>query len=121
MMGIPAISTHRCHAVYDEESMNWPKPSFRRHDYNPILHCNMRRPIRYRRTAEVLMHDDLPRGGLIRKMWAAHAGLYRDHLLRLDQASRRSRFAGAVSEQFLRDYADLAFGIDTIIHGFFVD
>ena len=43
-------------------------------------------------------------------MWAAHSGLYRDHLLRLDQASRRSRFAGGVSEQFLRDYADLAFG-----------
>jgi GNAT superfamily N-acetyltransferase len=67
------------------------------------------------------MQDDLPRGGLIRKLWAADAEFYRDHLLRLDPASRRSRFAGAVSDQFLRDYADLAFGIDTIVHGFFVD
>src|SRR5438477_425612 len=67
------------------------------------------------------MHDDLPRGGLIRKLWAADAELYRDHLLRLDPVSRRSRFAGAVSNQFLRDYAELAFGIDAIVHGFFVD
>jgi GNAT superfamily N-acetyltransferase len=67
------------------------------------------------------MHDDLPRGGLIRKVWAADAEPYRDHLLRLDRESRRSRFAGAVSDQFLRDYAGMAFGIDAIIHGFFVD
>jgi GNAT superfamily N-acetyltransferase len=67
------------------------------------------------------MQDDLPRGGLIRKLWAADAELYRNHLLRLDPVSRRSRFAGAVSDQFLRDYADLAFGIDTIVHGFLVD
>ena len=26
-----------------------------------------------------------------------------------------------VSDQFVRDYAELAFGIDTIVHGFFVD
>jgi len=67
------------------------------------------------------MQDALPRGGSIRKLWVAHAELYRDHLLRLDLESRRSRFAGAVSDQFLRDYADIAFGIDAIIHGFFVD
>ena len=67
------------------------------------------------------MQDDLPRGGLIRKLWAADAELYRDHLLRLDRDSRRSRFAGVVSDQFLRDYADMAFGIDAMIHGFFVD
>jgi len=67
------------------------------------------------------MHDQLPRGGSIRKLWIAQSDLYRDHLLRLDLQSRRSRFAGAVSEQFLSDYADLAFSIDAIIHGFFVD
>ena len=67
------------------------------------------------------MQDDLPRGGLIRKLWAADAEPYRDHLLRLDAESRHSRFGGGVSEQFLRDYADLAFGIDAIVHGFFVD
>src|SRR5215831_2241283 len=67
------------------------------------------------------MHDPLPRGGLIRKLWIGEADLYRDHLLRLDPMSRRNRFAGAVSEDFVRDYADLSFGIDSLIHGFFVD
>jgi GNAT superfamily N-acetyltransferase len=70
---------------------------------------------------EAFMRDQLPRGGLIRKLWVAEADLYRDHLLRLDLQSRRSRFAGAVSDQFLSEYAGLAFGIDAIIHGFFVD
>jgi len=67
------------------------------------------------------MLDPLPRGGLIRKLWIGEAEAYRDHLLRLDPASRRNRFAGVVSDEFVREYADLAFGIDAIIHGFFVD
>jgi GNAT superfamily N-acetyltransferase len=67
------------------------------------------------------MRDPLPRGGLIRKLWISEAELYRDHLLRLDLKSRRNRFGGAVSEQFLRNYADLAISIDSIIHGFFLD
>jgi GNAT superfamily N-acetyltransferase len=67
------------------------------------------------------MYDPLPRGGLIRKLWIGEAELYRDHLLRLDGGSRRSRFAGAVSDDFVRHYAELASGIDAVIHGFFVD
>jgi GNAT superfamily N-acetyltransferase len=67
------------------------------------------------------MRDPLPHGGLIRKLWIGEAELYREHLLRLDPGSRRSRFAGTVSDEFVRDYAELAFGIDAIIHGFFVD
>ena len=67
------------------------------------------------------MHDPLPHGGLIRKLWIGEAELYRDHLLRLDADSRRNRFAGAVSDEFVRDYAELSFGIDAVIHGFFVD
>jgi GNAT superfamily N-acetyltransferase len=67
------------------------------------------------------MRDPLPRGGLIRKLWISEAELYRDHLLRLDLKSRRNRFGGAVSEQFLKNYADLAISIDSIIHGFFLD
>jgi GNAT superfamily N-acetyltransferase len=65
--------------------------------------------------------DALPDRGLIRKMWAVEAGRYRDHLLRLDEVSRRNRFGGAVSDEFLRSYVDLALGIDTVIHGFFVN
>ena len=67
------------------------------------------------------MKDLLPPGGVIRKMWITERHLFRDHLLRLDARSRRHRFGGAVSDQFLRDYAELAFSIDTIMHGFFVD
>jgi GNAT superfamily N-acetyltransferase len=67
------------------------------------------------------MHEPLPRGGTIRKLWIAEAELYREHLLRLDPQSRRNRFGGGVSDQFLRDYAELALRIDSVVHGFFVD
>jgi len=67
------------------------------------------------------MTEPLPNGGVIRKLWIGEAEAYRDHLLRLDAESRRNRFAGTVSDDFVRDYADLSFGIDAIIHGFFVD
>ena len=53
------------------------------------------------------MEEPLPEGGQIRKLWIAEADLYREHLLRLDPKSRRSRFAGAVSNEFLRKHAQL--------------
>jgi GNAT superfamily N-acetyltransferase len=58
---------------------------------------------------------------VIRKLWIGEADIYRDHMLRLDADSRRNRFAGTVSDEFVRDYAELSFGIDALIHGFFVD
>ena len=67
------------------------------------------------------MTEALPRGGSIRKVWLGEADQYRDHLLRLDTVSRRNRFAGTVSDEFLQGYARLSLGIDAIIHGFFVD
>ena len=67
------------------------------------------------------MRDPLPNGAVIRKLWIGEADAYRDHLLRLDPDSRRNRFAGAVSDEFVRDYAELSFGIDALIHAFFVD
>src|SRR5262244_890368 len=67
------------------------------------------------------MREPLPRGGLIRKLWIGESERYRDHLLRLDDLSRRNRFAGAVSDELVRNYADLSFGIDALIHGFFID
>lgn len=66
------------------------------------------------------MQDLLPHGGTIRKLWIGEAEFYRDHLLRLDAESRRSRFAGGVSDNFVRNYADLSFRLDAVIHGFFV-
>ena len=67
------------------------------------------------------MVDPLPHGGMIRKIWIGEAELYRDHLLRLDAVSRRSRFGGAASDEFVDGYADLALGIGAVIHGFFLD
>jgi GNAT superfamily N-acetyltransferase len=67
------------------------------------------------------MHDPLLDGGVIRKLWISETDLYRDHLLRLDGESRRNRFGGGVSDEFIRGYVDLSIGLDAVIHGFFVD
>jgi GNAT superfamily N-acetyltransferase len=65
------------------------------------------------------MQDPLPQGGTIRKLWIGEAAPYRDHLLRLDATSRRDRFAGSVSDEFVRNYVDLSFTPGAVIHGFF--
>ncbi len=67
------------------------------------------------------MQDVLPEGGVIRKLWVGEAAKYRDHILRLDPQSRHNRFGGGVSDDFVRDYADLAIALDAVVHGFFVD
>ena len=59
--------------------------------------------------------------GVIRKLWIDRAGPYRDHLLRLDADSRRNRFGGAVSDEFIHKYIALPIGLDAVIHGYFVD
>jgi GNAT superfamily N-acetyltransferase len=58
--------------------------------------------------------------GLIRKLWITEAGIYRDHLLRLDRDSRNSRFGGTVSDDFIRDYVDATYRLNAVVHGFFV-
>jgi GNAT superfamily N-acetyltransferase len=67
------------------------------------------------------MNNPLIDGGAIRKMWIDRSGPYRDHLLRLDRESRRNRFGGAVSDEFIVSYIELSLGLDVVIHGFFVD
>jgi len=67
------------------------------------------------------MHDPLIDAGVIRKLWISETELYRDHLLRLDGESRRNRFGGGVSDDFIRSYVDLSVGLDAVVHGFFVD
>jgi GNAT superfamily N-acetyltransferase len=69
---------------------------------------------------ETLMQD-ASTDGVIRKLWIDRAGPYRDHLLRLDVESRRNRFGGAVSDEFIHNYIELSLGLDAVIHGFFVD
>ena len=67
------------------------------------------------------MQDPLPEGGVIRKLWINEAQIYRDHLLRLDPESRRNRFAGAVSDEFICKYMDVSSSLDAVVHGFFID
>jgi len=67
------------------------------------------------------MHDPLPDGGTIRKLWINESDKYRDHLLRLDRESRNRRFSGAVSDEFIACHAASASGLSVIVHGFFVD
>jgi GNAT superfamily N-acetyltransferase len=66
------------------------------------------------------MQEVLPEGGVIRKLWIGETPKYRDHVLRLDPDSRRNRFAGGVSDDFVRHYADLTTSLDAVVHGFFI-
>jgi RimJ/RimL family protein N-acetyltransferase len=43
--------------------------------------------------------------GTYRKLWPKETAKFRDHLLRLDKASRRMRFAHGVSDSFVEDYS----------------
>lgn len=67
------------------------------------------------------MHEPLPPGGTVRKLWIGETDLYRDHLLRLDRDSRHTRFSGAVSDDFIARHAATATGLGVVVHGFFVD
>src|SRR3984957_9613594 len=67
------------------------------------------------------MQELLPDGGVIRKLWIGEHNKYRDHLVRLDSASRHSRFGGGVSDDFIRNFVDLSLSLDAVVHGFFVD
>jgi GNAT superfamily N-acetyltransferase len=66
------------------------------------------------------MQDVLPEGGAVRKLWIGEADKYREHLLRLDPVSRRNRFGGGVSDDFICHYLELSISLDTVVHGFFV-
>jgi GNAT superfamily N-acetyltransferase len=59
--------------------------------------------------------------GIVRKLWASDAEAYGDHLLRLDAASRRNRFGGAVADNFIRSHAEHAFEPENVIYGFVAD
>ncbi len=67
------------------------------------------------------MPSALVDGGIIRKLWVGETDQYRAHLLRLDLESRRNRFGGAVSEEFIGNFVTLTRNLDAVIHGFFVD
>lgn len=59
--------------------------------------------------------------GTIRKLWVGEGALLREHLLRLDPESRRSRFGSPVNRFFIEQYASRAVSPESVVHGFFVD
>lgn len=67
------------------------------------------------------MSEDKQTSGTIRKLLPTETDRLRDHLLRLDQSSRRMRFAHAVSDGFIEDYAARMNDMGSIVHGYFVD
>ena len=67
------------------------------------------------------IHEPLPEGGTIRKLWINETDVYRDHLLRLDKDSRYRRFSGAVSDDFIARHAATANGAGVVVYGFFLD
>jgi GNAT superfamily N-acetyltransferase len=67
------------------------------------------------------MHEPLPDGGIVRKLWVGETDAYRDHLLRLDPESRRRRFSGTVSDDIIARHAATANDAGAVVHGFFVD
>lgn len=61
-------------------------------------------------------HQALP--GSIRKLWPTETSAFRDHLLRLDQSSRRMRFAHSVSDAFIEDYAARMSDMGSVVFGY---
>jgi GNAT superfamily N-acetyltransferase len=59
--------------------------------------------------------------GYVRRLTEHDIGLLQDHLLSLDPASRRDRFAGAVSDEALCRYAEEALRSEGLVYGFLVD
>jgi RimJ/RimL family protein N-acetyltransferase len=58
---------------------------------------------------------------MIRKLWPIEATRFRDHLLRLDRPSRRMRFAHAVADGFITEYASRMSSNGAIVYGWFDD
>jgi len=59
--------------------------------------------------------------GTIRKLWQGEGEKFGQHLLRLDSESRRMRFAHAVSDAFIKDYASRMHHMGSIVYGYFED
>ncbi len=56
---------------------------------------------------------------LVRRLWPGDLPAFGDHLLRLDPSSRYDRFAMAVSDDFLRQYAQRCIAFNDVIYGYF--
>ena len=64
---------------------------------------------------------DGPALGVIRKLFPVENHKFRDHLLRLDKESRRSRFGHTVADSFVKGYAERLSEHNSVVYGYFVD
>ena len=64
------------------------------------------------------MSNHLNWEGTLRKLWPTDTDKFRDHLMRLDKDTRRSRFACQVSDAYVEDYARGMSENGSIVHGY---
>jgi RimJ/RimL family protein N-acetyltransferase len=62
-----------------------------------------------------------PAEGVFRRLWPSETDKFRDHLLRLDKDSRRMRFAHAVADVFIEDYAGRMTEYGSVVYGYVLD
>ena len=56
-----------------------------------------------------------------RKLWPTELELFRAHILRLDYETRRLRFGRPVKDEFVANYCDTVYGLNSVVYGCFVD
>ena len=66
-------------------------------------------------------HDETAQELVVRRLCMVDQEKICDHFLRLDIASRRARFLGAVSDDGVKKYARKIFHFDSILCGAFLD
>jgi len=59
--------------------------------------------------------------GIIRKLWPTETTKFREHLLRLDKANRRLRFAHSVSDSFIEGYASRMAELGSVVYAYLLD
>src|SRR5262245_46769115 len=69
----------------------------------------------------LIMSEQFAGEGSIRRLWPTEADKFRDHLLRLDNETRRMRFAHSVSDMFIEEYARRMTQYGSLVYGYLVD
>ncbi len=57
----------------------------------------------------------------VRRLYKPDRRAFEEHLIRLDPATRYDRFGLQVSDEYLRDYAELCFKPGSLVYGYFED
>ena len=65
--------------------------------------------------------SDAPDSLYIRRLWPTDQAEIDEHFARLDRNSRHMRFGGAVSDEFVREYAARLLELGSVAYGAFPD